>query len=132
VERPWAYKDMDLVRHIRSLLRYLTVIGIGTSGVMATDGTFTTEPSDREGLLIAYGVASRLLRGDLLQKLQAGEMGVYFKAGADVIDSKQAGKTLESYATSYEEHFEVLLAILLAGEPEGGVFAYGESRPVVG
>lgn len=125
VERPWNFTDADIVPQIRSALRHLRTRGLATTGVMDMRGEFTTVPAtEREGALIALFVAEKLVSGDLIQKLHDGELGVVFRAGSDMIDTKEAAKSFQKVATTYREEFQILLTIGLT-DADGGTATYG-------
>lgn len=130
VSQPWTYIETEFYPQIRSAMRHLTAKGVATAniGAMATDGSLTSEPSARCGVLIALAVANRLLTGDLMRKLRDGEMGVIFRAGSDFIDTKQAAKGFETAASNYQQDFDTLLAIELANADGGDKF-FGPPEP---
>lgn len=119
VSDPWKYTDEDFVPQTRSALRNLRVRGLLVEGAMDSDGIFTTEPTEIEGLLIAYFVAERLVSGDLLQKLADGELGMVFKTGPDLIDTKTATRSFEDFGKRWRMEFDALLAIAMAGQADG-------------
>lgn len=119
VSDPWKYTDEDFVPQTRSALRSLRVRGLLVEGDMDRDGVFVTDPSEIEGLLIAYFVAERLVTGDLLQKLADGELGLVFKTGPDLIDTKTATRSFEDFGKRWRMEFDTLLAIAMAGQADG-------------
>lgn len=121
---PWTYVDADLAPQVRSALRHLRVKGLTVTGVFDATGNFTTEATETEGMLISLFVAERLIVGDLMQKLNEGELGVIFKAGSDMIDTKQAATSFEKMASRYRTEFQTLLTIALASgaDTTSGVF----------
>jgi hypothetical protein len=115
VSKPWHYTDVDIVPQVRSALRNMRIIGIPTLADMDPSGDFTTEPTELEGVLIALFVANRLLSGDLMQKLLDGELGVIFKSGPDMMDTKMAAAGFQQSADKFMFRFDVLVAIALSG-----------------
>lgn len=130
VANPYRYTDLDLVPQIRSALRYLRTTGVPSDAVMDTTGTLTTEPDETEGMLIAFRVAAMLLSGDLIKKLNDGELGVLFKAGPDTLDTKTATKSFETAAASYQQEFQKLLTIVLADVDGGTNNVFGSQNAV--
>jgi hypothetical protein len=125
VTTPWRYDDKDLVPQIRSALRYLRTVGLPVLAVMDTSGTFETDPTETEGLLIALRVVNRLLTGDLMRKLLDGELGVVFRTGSDLIDTKTASTVFESASSRSGEEFDRLLTIALANTDGGSRSIFG-------
>lgn len=119
VANPWNYTDADLIPQVRSAIRNLRARGYAAEAEMGADGVFVTEPSETEGMLLCYFVAERLLSGDLLQKLMDGELGVVFKAGADMIDTKTSAMSFSAAGDRFRDEFRTLLAIAMAGEDNG-------------
>lgn len=108
----YRYPDAVLLRQVRSALRYLRVVGPAPLGTVDEEGEVTGEFTESEGLLLAYRASERLLDGDLTQKLYDGELGLYFKTGSDVIDTKSAAQLLGSKARECSKNFQVLLAVV--------------------
>lgn len=127
VSGTWLYTDEDLVLYVRSALRSLVAKGVVTDAVMAADGTLSPEPSNRVGLLIAYHAASALLRGDMIQKLNTGEIGVAFRAGADSLDTKTVATTMKAIANAYDDDLTTLLTIELTDPDSAGQGVFGDS-----
>lgn len=131
VEKPWNYTSADFTPQIRSALRHLGIAyqavlpGAAPTAVMAADGSFTTEPGDSEGLLIAYFVAARLLNGDLVQKLMDGELGIIFKTGSDYMDTTQASRSFKEMADYAQLKYDALLVMTLANLDSGTLNVYG-------
>lgn len=126
VADPWEYKDQDFVPQVRSAIRHLAARGVLVVAVMDTNGEFTTDPAEKEGLLIALFVADRLLSGDLIQKLKDGELGIYFKSGVDIIDTRQAERAFGVAATRYRDDFQALLTMVLTDQDGGADSIYGD------
>jgi hypothetical protein len=124
---PWRYTDAEFVPQVRSVLRKLKAVGVTTSAEMNEDGDFTTAPDDTVGLLLAYGVASRLLTGDMTRKLQDGEMGTYWRAGPDILDTKDVAKLFANAAAKYDEEFRAMLTMILTDADGGANSYFGES-----
>lgn len=125
VEEPYHYPDDILIVQIRSAIRHLISLGVPIEVTVSTAGVFSDDLPDTHGLLVAYHVAMRLLRGDMIQKLKDGEMGVSFRAGRDVIDTKSAGYLFEGKADEYDLEYRVLLTNFLADEDGGVESVYG-------
>jgi hypothetical protein len=119
VDNPWEYSDLDLVPHIRSAIRHCRMKGVRMLAVISTDGDLTSAPTEGEGVLIALRVAGSLLKGDLLQKLLDGELGIYFRAGPDIVDTRDGAADFRRAADRYEGEFERALGIMLA-QTQGG------------
>lgn len=127
VDKPWHYHDDELTFQVRSALRYLRAVGVSTDAEVDVDGTFTTSPTETIGTLLAYIVASRLLNGDLIQKLLEGEIGIHFRAGRDVMDTKTAAHAFREKASQYKVEAEALMTIVLT-DADGGaesIFGHG-------
>ena len=122
ISDPWTYSDDDLVLQIRSALRHLKAKGVSTTTTVSVEGVMDTEPSDAVGTLIALRVASVLLRGDMIRKLNSGELGMYFKAGPDIVDTKTVATNFKKIASEYEDEFEIMLVLALSETSIGEVF----------
>lgn len=132
VSKPWHYTDVDFVPQIRSALRFLRTRGLAVAGVMDKDGTFSVEPADEmEGSLIALFVAAKLVSGDLTQKLADGELGVIFKAGSDLIDTRSAAQSFSKTATEFYDQFQSLLTIALTNADGGLNSVFGGTATYV-
>jgi hypothetical protein len=130
VSKPWHYTDEQLIPQVRSALRFLRTRGAKTTGMMTTDGVFTVDPgTETEGSLLALYVASRLVSGDLMQKLASGELGVAYQAGSDSIDTKNAADTFKQVSKRYDSEFQSLLTITLSVEDGGVNSAFGTQVP---
>jgi hypothetical protein len=117
VEAPYTYGDAELVFQVRSALRLLRVVDLvrDTSPVVMTDkGVLAPEPSEELGLLIAYYVAKELLTGDMLGKLRDGDMGMYFRAGPDVMDTRAAVPAFQTASANLDAKYQALLTIIIA------------------
>lgn len=132
VEDPWVYIDEDLEVQVRSALRRIKAIGVTTDAVMASDGTLDPEPTEAVGLLVAYSVVSSLLRGDLMQKLLEGELGVLWRAGGDMLDTKTGAREFSSAAGEYSDAAHALLTIILTDQDGGVESVYGEQTNSLG
>lgn len=134
VQNPWTFTSDDFTPQIRSALRQLAVkyatvlISAKPEGVMDTTGAFTTEPGDAEGILIAQFVAMRLIKGDLIQKLMDGELGVIFKTGSDYIDTTQASRAFKDAADDLQMEFNAGLTIQLTNLDQGTNNIFGLNR----
>jgi hypothetical protein len=129
VSNPWHFSDEEIVPQVRSAIRHLRVKGFLALAVMDLDGQLTTEPDETEGMLISYFVAEKLLTGSLVQKLNAGELGVIFKAGSDLIDTKQAAKEFSSVAVEYGVQFDAFFIIAQANADGGVNNTFGDQVP---
>lgn len=130
VAQPWTYAEPDLLIQIRSALRSLRAKGVLTTAVVDAAGEVTSEPTtDTEALCVAYIVAARLTQKDLVGKLRDGELGVLFKAGSDLIDTKQAARQFESVGSSYAAEAQRLLMLLIADADAGTESFFGEQSP---
>ena len=126
VVQPYRYDDTELIRQVRSSLRQLRVVGVSTEAEMTVDGTLDPEPTEAVGTLISYVVAARLLTGDMTQKLMEGELGVHFRAGRDVIDTKDAERGLQRVAVEYSLKADTMLTIVLSDQDGGANSVFGE------
>jgi hypothetical protein len=116
VENPYTYDDTELTYHVRSAIRWVQQAkGITTTAAMATNGTLSPEPTDQVGYLLALRVASQLLRSDMISRLTAGDMGVYFRAGDNIIDTKTVATSFKATASVYDAELEHLVAMILSG-----------------
>lgn len=114
VSDPWNYRELDLVVEIRSALRNLHVMGLAPAVTMDESGTFASDPTETEGVLISLFVAERLISGDLIQKLIDGELGIYLNAGGDVIDTKTATIAFKEAAARIRDRFDTIISVGLA------------------
>lgn len=121
---PWEYDNNDLIIQIRSALRRLRLYGI-TTATVDKDGTLTGTLDDVTGLLLASYVAFKLINGDLTQKLLDGELGLVFRAGTDMIDTKTATIHFREVASDYKDEYDALLAIALTSS-DGISQVFGE------
>lgn len=136
VAEPYLYKDGELLRKLRSAVRQLSAKGVlwGESSdledlvIDATEATpvFEEDPTTLQGVLLSLFVAVELLRGDLIKKLNAGEMGVYFRSGFDIIDTKKAGEDFRFAASIMQRELDVMLLRTLTSQLEGGDSVFGE------
>jgi hypothetical protein len=131
VTSPWKFGDKDFVPHIRSALRHLRAVGVVTTGVMGTDGEFSADPGEIEGLLIVHLLVGRLLTGELTRKLLDGELGVVFRSGGDMLDTKTATTAFREVATQAKEQYDSLLTVALANADGGSNSIYGLQKPYV-
>lgn len=113
VADPWVYDDVELLRQLRSAINHLQAYGLSLDVVIAETGGFTTDPNNFEGVLLSSFVCARLISGDLMQKLNEGELGLYFRAGMDVINTEEGGRQMAKVAKGLEDKFEVLLTMAL-------------------
>jgi hypothetical protein len=113
VSDPWTYSDEDLILQVRSTLRHLKAQGVTTTADMGTDGTMSADLTARHGALVSLHVATKLLRGDMIRKLNSGELGIYFKSGTDVVDTKTVANNFRDVSTKYDGEYEVLLLLSL-------------------
>lgn len=125
---PHRYRDDELVQYVRAALRHLRSIGVPTttqldSGVGAE---LTPQPSEQVGHLIALRVAAQLLNGDMIKKLNDGELGLFFRAGPDIVDTRDAVKAFKGAATGLEQEFSRLLMIVLSGTVDDGGSIFGQ------
>jgi hypothetical protein len=125
VSTPWTYDAGDLNVQIRSAFRYLRVLGVDPIATVDADGEFSEDIAENVGLLVAYYVAHRLVAGDLAQKLIDGELGVLFRTGTDIIDTKTASQSFKAVAAEYEFRFDTLLAMSLTDAEGGSSSVYG-------
>jgi hypothetical protein len=107
-DTPWVYDDSELVIQVRAALRRLRNLEL-TAIEMSSEGVFSEDPTEEEGLLLSYYVAAKLLSGDLVQKLQSGELGLVFRAGTDTIDTKTGAIHLKDAALVYQQEYQMML-----------------------
>jgi hypothetical protein len=121
------YEDDVLLDQTKAALNYLIAVGVTTDTVVDSSDELTPEPSTRLGVLLALRVVAVLLRGDLTQRLLSGSMGMIFRMGNDLIDTKTAATQFKSIASDYSKEFISILTIELTAEPEvfGGPNAPG-------
>ena len=125
--KEWHYRVDELDAQIRSALRYLRTIGVDLGGaVMDTMGVLDPEPEEDVGVLVSYFVAHRLLTGDLIQKLTDGELGIYWKEGLDVIDTRDQLRSMNKSAAEIHDRYNRILNIILTGQVDDGASVYGE------
>lgn len=133
VSQPWLYTDQELTLQVRSAIRHLSVLGVQSfTAVMTTDGALTSEPTAEQGLLIALYVVQRLLVGDLTNKLLQGDLGIYFRAGSDIIDSKTAAGEFQKAATGYKAEYERLLTMVLSDAIDVANSVFGDPDVTAG
>jgi hypothetical protein len=123
VDRPWQYTEYDLVPQIRSALRFLRSIGVNLPVTLSAKGVWTGTLLEPLAMLVCYRVASEMLKGDLMQKLRSGEMGLYFRAGPDIIDTRAASpEAFKAAASGYERDFERILLQVVTGAFAGDLY----------
>ena len=122
VSSPYRYGDEDLTYQIRSALRWARTQGVVTDAAMSTEGELAPEPSEPVGLLLAYRTAANLLQGDLISRLHSGELGMYFRAGDNIIDTKTAAGAFRFAAALFQNEVASLLFQLLSENNIGDVY----------
>jgi hypothetical protein len=136
VSTPWAYRPEELVHHARTAMRYLRASGVVVTPTLDGEGALSAPLSDTIGVLVSLLTSASMVRGNLLKKLGDGELGVVFRTGADLIDTKTAAIRLESAADEMATSTKELMAIALASteQAEGsvGAYLYGEREPYPG
>ncbi len=125
-----SYDDDFLYIQVRSALRHLEAIGVIYEGLLTvTDGIpdFDIDPTTRQGVLISLRVVSSLLRSDITQRVVSGSLGMVFRMGNDLIDTKTAAIQLGNSSSGYMSEYNILLVLELSGENEvfGGPYAPG-------
>jgi hypothetical protein len=129
-EDPFLYTDDELVIHVRSALRWARVNRtISTDAEMAPDGTLLPEPSEEVGVLVALRVASQLLRSDMINRLNSGQMGIYFRAGDNIVDTKTVATNFKAAAQLYDAELESLVNVLLCDPTRSAGSFFGGSTP---
>lgn len=123
---PYTYSDEQLTTQVRSALRRISAKGVSTDAVMSLDGDLNPEPTESVGLLLAYSVASALLRGDMVQKLNTGEIGVYARMGSDILDTKTVANSMKTLSSAYDEEFKILLTIVLSDPDTAADNVFGD------
>lgn len=126
VSDPWIYDDEDLIVGVRSALRHLRSLGVSLDLSMNMSGTFVTDPTETQGMLIALKVASDLLVGDLTKKLNKGELGVSFKSVMDTYSSTEASRAFQNSARAFERDFRTLLTIVLTNSADTASGVFGQ------
>ena len=124
VTDPWRYEDEDLILAVRSAIRHLRSLKVSLALDMDSSGTFDSNPTETQGMLIALKVCSDLLRGDLSKKLSNGELGVSVRSVLDAYSTTEGATGLAKSAGQYQKDFETLLAIVLTdgADPASAVF----------
>jgi len=121
LEEPWTYENLQLERGIRSAMRHLRSLGISFNQTMDANGSLSAPVDEEIGMLISYRVSATLLKGDLLIKLMRGQLGMLYKTGGDVIDTKTAARGLLDSANELNRQYEKLfLAVATRKIDEGG------------
>jgi hypothetical protein len=131
VEIPWNYTDADLYLQIRSAFRYLRAIGYTLLGApfdpMVDElGVLTGTLTEQDGMLTAYYVASKLVSGDIMQRLMAGELGISYKSGPDEISTTGAARGFQMAASGLGDTFSILLTIALTAGVSDQDSIYGD------
>lgn len=126
VEAPYTYTNAELILSVRSALRHLRSVGIQTKGVLDTSGTLEPALEEAVGVLVALYVAKNLLEGDMVSRLNSGELGMYFRTGPDVMDTRGSVPAFKEAAARYRERYEVMLTLVLTRGIEGAVFGTQE------
>jgi hypothetical protein len=121
----WKFSEVELVRQVRSAIRRVRIAGIPIAQEMSEEGELSEELTFDVGMLIAYSVVARLLRGYLTQQLLDGELGIMWRAGQDVIDTKTAGQGFQRKASEYELEYQGLLATIFANRDGGTNSVFG-------
>jgi hypothetical protein len=117
VDRPAEYNDAALLAQARSAMRQLRAKGVLVN-VVWNDDDFVV--SDNVGMYLAYRMAANLLSGDVVRRLKEGELGIYFRAGTNVIDTREVGNHIHVAADEYEAEAERVLMILLTDATDAG------------
>lgn len=125
VQFPYTYTDDDLIVQVRSALRRLRTIFSDLTAELSNVGVLDPEPTEEEGLLIALFVIMRLLRGDLQKRLRNGELGVYFRSGPDIIDTKDVARGFTQVASDYAADYETLLTAVISKKQSVGASVFG-------
>lgn len=123
---PWMYTEEDLIMAIRSAIRHIRVIGVTMLLDLDLSGAFDTDPSEIQGMLIATKVCADLLKGDLTNKLNRGELGVSVKSVLDSYSTTEAAKGFRDAAGKYMLDFDTLLTIVLANNADAASAVYGQ------
>lgn len=124
IDEPWDYGDEDLIIHVRSALRHLRSRGVTLEVDFSIDGELTGDLTESTGVLVSLYVAAYLLRGDLNNKVLNGSVGVVWRAGMDMLDTKTAAISLVQAAKDYERQYKELLMIVLSDA--GTIEVFGE------
>lgn len=124
VSDPWLYTDEELIVAVRSAIRNLRAKKVTLSLDLGLDGTFDTDPTETQGVLLALKVVTDLLKGDLANKLARGELGVSVKSVLDTYSTTEAARGFKNIAAEFETEFRTLLSIVLtdATDSASGVF----------
>ena len=117
-------------------MRAVRAVGIALEPTMSKAGVLSLDLSDTLGTLISAMSASRIVKGDLLMKLRDGELGVIFRTGADLIDTKTIANELRTSTGTMEDEVATLIAVALASSSQStlstGAYRYGDQTPYAG
>lgn len=123
---PWLYSNEDLIKAVRSAIKHLRVIGVTLILDMDLSGTFDTDPTETQGMLIALKVCADLLKGDLSHKLNEGSLGVSITSVMDTYNTNVGAVGLQSVAKAYKLEFNELLTIVLADATDTASAVFGQ------
>lgn len=122
----WIYQDEDLIMATRSAIRHLRAMKVSLSFDLDLTGSFDTNPTETEGMLIALKVCADLLKGDLTKKFNNGELGVSIKSLLDSYSSTEGAKGFAKAAAGYMRDFESLLTIVLTDATDVASAVFGQ------
>jgi hypothetical protein len=134
VDRPWEYELDDLIPRVRSAMRYLRAANVYVNSTMSGEGVLSAPVTTIVGVLVSALATMNMIKGDLLGKLRDGELGVIFRTGADLIDTKTSALRLDAGVATLEAEVATLMAIALSSIEQSnigseGAYHYGGQEP---
>jgi hypothetical protein len=126
VSSPWIYQDEDIIWATRSAIRNLRALGVTIELDMDSSGDFDTDPTELIGVLVALKICVDLLRGDLTNKLQMGELGVNIRSVVDSYSTVESARAFQKVADAYEKDFKTLLTIVLTNGVDAASTVFGQ------
>lgn len=123
---PWLYQNEDLIKAIRSAIRHISVLGVPIPSDLDLSGTFTVDPTEVQGMLIALKVSADLLKGDLANKLNSGELGISVRSVVDSFSTTEASKGMQGIAKAYLRDFDTLLTIVIVNSTDVASAVFGQ------
>ena len=113
-----TYLDGFLIKYIETINWILVSMGLDEEVVVDANAvSITPDPTNKVGLLLAYGAASNLISDDLAQKVKSGELGLSFSTATTEITTNQAAITLSGTSKKLWSDFNSLFTAYMSEDP---------------
>lgn len=113
-----TYLDSFLMKYIETINWILVSMGLDEEvAVDAVAVSITPDPSNKVGLLLAFGAASNLIADDLANKVKSGELGLSFSTATTEITTNQAAITLSGTSKKLWSDFNRLFTAYMSEDP---------------